>query len=464
MESLEFRHSFHMMVSGAVVTTETAKNVPIRLVDSGAAAGAVAASYFARQSGRRRVVSFEMGGTTAKLCYIQDGKPSFTNRFEVARVDVFRPGSGLPIAIPATDVIEIGTGGGSIAWEDDLGLLKVGPRSASSYPGPACYGRGGVSPTVTDANLVLGYLSPQYFLGGDMRLDVEAAERAIDTLAKSLGMGRIETAWGIHKVATESMVNAARQYAAEHGYDPRAATLIAFGGAGPAHAVRFSRQLGCREVIVPRGAGVSSAVGLLSAPVGFDFVRTYIVPLDAVDLDALNDMLQEMEQLGRAMLKDAGVPDSSIVTSRFCEMRYVGQTHELTVPVPGGRIGFSQLNVMREAYAKEYERIYYHPNLPYELECTNWRVFVSALDDGIKLSWPQPIEQPAVKGTRAAYVPESRTFENWPVFDRYSLNSTMRIDGPAIVEERETTTIIPIGATAECDSWQNLVIRDSGDI
>jgi N-methylhydantoinase A/oxoprolinase/acetone carboxylase beta subunit len=451
--------TFYMMVSGAVIDPETARRTPIRLVDSGAAAGATAAATYAGATGLADVISFEMGGTSAKFCVIRDGKPSITNAFEAARVDQSRPGSGMAIALPGTDLAEIGSGGGSLAWTDELGLLRVGPRSAGSRPGPACYDRGGTNPTVTDANLVLGYLNPDYFLGGEMALRSDLAHAAVESLARQVGMGVPETAWGIHRVVTEAMLSSARQHVTERGHDPRRLPLMAFGGAGPAHAVRFARGLGCPEVIVPPGAGVTSAVGMLSAPFGFDFVQTYLTRLAATDLPRLNTMLADLEGRGVDLLRAAGFEQDAIRITRTCEMRYVGQTHEIAVELPVGEIDGAVLEEIGRRYAEQYERLFLHPALPYELECTNWRVFAAGARTPLAPVWPRPGNGSArTTGRRPAWSPLAGAFVPWQVHDRTQLRPGDRLAGPAIVEEPETTTLIPDGSSAVVEQRLNLRI------
>ena len=329
-----------MLSSGGIATPETAKRAPIRLVESGPAAGALAAARLARRAGESRMLSFDMGGTTAKACVIDKGEPLVAREFEVARADRFKKGSGLPIRVPVIEMIEIGAGGGSIARIDSLGLLKVGPDSAGADPGPACYAQGGREPTVTDADLVLGYLDPEFFLGGRMRLDVEASRRAIEErVARPLGLGLVEAAWGIHRVVNENMAGAARIHGIERGKDLRAYPLFAFGGAGPVHAWAVGRILRVPRVLVPFGAGAVSAYGLLAAPLAFDFVRTAPQRLDAADWRGINALFAEMETEGRIVLRGSGLADGDITVRRSAEMRYVGQGHEVEVDVPAGALG-----------------------------------------------------------------------------------------------------------------------------
>ena len=267
-----------MLSSGGTGTVETARRFPIRMIESGPAAGALAAAQYGSLTDRPNLLSFDMGGTTAKACIIDNGEPLVSADFEVARVYRFKRGSGLPVRVPVIEMIEIGAGGGSIARADTLGLLKVGPDSAGAQPGPACYGRGGAAPTVTDADLLLGYLDPAFFLGGKMRLDLAAAERALGALGERLGLSATEAAWGVHQVVNENMAGAARIHAVERGKDPRAYPLFAFGGAGPVHAYRVAKILDVPELVIPLGAGVTSALGFLVAPLAFDFVRSFFSP------------------------------------------------------------------------------------------------------------------------------------------------------------------------------------------
>jgi N-methylhydantoinase A len=440
--------STHVLVSGGVITEEMAARVPIRMVDSGPAAAALGAALQARLAGRSAALSFEMGGTTAKFCLIDGGQPVMARTFEVAQVERFRKGSGHLIALPALDMIEIGAGGGSVAWIDGTGLIKIGPQSAGADPGPACYDRGGARPTVTDANLLLGYLDSRRPLAGSVKLSVERATGAMAKLADAAGMSVIECAWAVHEIVTENMVNAAREHLAEHGHDPRKRTLVASGGAGPSHAIQFAVRLGVGEVLWPIGAGVSGAQGALAGPLSFDFVQTYMARLTDLDLAHLNRLLGELEARGVELLGRAGVPTEEITIQRFCEMRYVGQTHERTVPVPDGPLGTPELDEIRHAYSQEYERLYRHPDLGYDLEAVNWRVFVSG---------PRP-EPPVARaprtdraispaGHRPVYLPERRDFVDCPVWDRTVLGSRA-VSGPAIIEESSSSLVLLPGFRA----------------
>jgi N-methylhydantoinase A len=450
-----------MMSAGGIATPETAKRVPIRLVESGPAAGALAAARSARQVGLDRLLSFDMGGTTAKACVIDRGEPLLAREFEVARADRFKKGSGLPIRVPVVELIEIGAGGGSVARVDRMGLLKVGPDSAGADPGPACYGAGGQEPTVTDADLLLGYLDADFFLGGRMRLDVEAARWAIETrVAQPMGLGVTEAAWGIHRVVNENMAAAARVHGIERGKDLRGYPLFAFGGAGPVHAWQVGRILRVPRVLVPYGAGALSAYGLLAAPLAFDFVRTAPQRLTAADWELINRLFQEMETEGRRILRGAGVPDAEVTVRRSAEMRYFGQGHEVDVEVPPGLLTEASLAPITSSFETAYRLLYSRTPMGVPLEALNWRAVVSGpppdltITSGLETG---AATAPTAKKHRAAYFPEAGGYVETPVYDRYRLDPGARLAGPAIVEERESTTVIGPGALISVDAHRNLV-------
>ena len=454
-----------MLSSGGIATPATAKRVPIRLVESGPAAGALAAARAARRSGEARLLSFDMGGTTAKACVIDGGEPLLAREFEVARADRFKKGSGLPIRVPVIEMIEIGAGGGSIARIDRMGLLKVGPDSAGADPGPACYALGGHEPTVTDADLLLGYLDPAYFLGGRMRLDVEAARHAIEEkVARPLGFDVTQAAWAIHRVVNENMAAAARIHGIERGKDLRAYPLFAFGGAGPVHAWHVGRILRVPRVLVPFGAGAASALGLLAAPLAFDFVRTAPQRLDTADWTGVNRLFTEMEAEGRAVLRQAGVAEEEIRFRRSAEMRYAGQGHEVEAPVPAGPLGPASPAPITVGFEAVYRTLYGRNPLGVAIEALNWRLVASGPDPeaattgGVTRDGAPPavIEARSSK-TRTAYFPEAGAFVAAPVYDRYALAPGATFEGPAIVEERESTTIIGPGARVRVDAARTLV-------
>jgi N-methylhydantoinase A len=458
--------NFYIMLSaGGVATPDTAKRVPIRLVESGPAAGALAAARMARELGEPKLLSFDMGGTTAKACVIDGGEPLLAREFEVARADRFKKGSGLPIRVPCIELIEIGAGGGSLARVDRMGLLKVGPDSAGADPGPACYAQGGKVPTVTDADLLLGYLDPGFFLGGRMRLDVSAARQAVeDTVGRSMGLSVTEAAWGIHRVVNENMAAAARVHGIERGKDLRAYPLFAFGGAGPVHAWHVARILKVPRVLVPFGAGAMSAYGLLAAPLAFDFVRTAPQRLDAADWPQINRLYEEMETEGRAILRDAAVAEADVRIRRTAEMHYTGQGHEVEVELPPERLSAVSLGLIVERFEAAYRALYSRVPLGVPIEALNFRVVVSGPVPDISVSGSRPgaasaAAPPTPKGRRQAYFPEAGGYVDTPVYDRYALTPGAAFAGPAIVEERESTTVAGPGARVRVDGRLTLILE-----
>ena len=460
-------HFYIMLSSGGVATPATAKRVPIRLVESGPAAGALAAARMARELGEPKLLSFDMGGTTAKACVIDKGEPLLAREFEVARADRFKKGSGLPVRVPCIEMIEIGAGGGSLARVDRMGLLKVGPDSAGADPGPACYASGGQVPTVTDADLLLGYLDPGFFLGGRMRLDVEAARRAVEEkVARPMGLTTTEAAWGIHRVVNENMAAAARVHGIERGKDLRAYPLFAFGGAGPVHAWQVGRILKVPRVLVPFGAGAMSAYGLLAAPLAFDFVRTATQRLDAADWTQINALFGEMEEEGRAVLRRAEVDATDIAVRRTAEMRYTGQGHEVEVEVPAGTLSVASLATITANFEAAYRALYSRTPMGVPIEALNFRVVVSGPVPEISVSGPKsgaPSARVALapKSTRKAYFPEARGYVDTPVYDRYALQPGAAFQGPAIIEERESTTVAGPGAMLRVDDRLTLIMEPS---
>src|SRR5881396_1654581 len=339
---------FVMQSSGGVATAEAMQRYPVRMIESGPAAGALMAAAYGELTGHRDLIAFDMGGTTAKLALVERGRPSTTTAFELHRVNN-APGSGLPMNIQAIDLVEIGAGGGSIA-RARLGVIAVGPESAGSTPGPVCYGRGGTVPTVTDANVVLGYINPEYFAGGSIRLEPAAAARAVETkVARPLGLALEDAAWGIHAIVNTNMELATRVVSIERGRDPRDLTLVAFGGSGPVHGCRLAQALGIPRVILPAAAGVAAALGLLAADVKFDVSRTYVRKLDAVSLDYLNAMFREMERQALQVIRES-VISGSVTLVRVADARYVGQGYELNVPVPSGELDVAALGRVRAAF------------------------------------------------------------------------------------------------------------------
>jgi N-methylhydantoinase A len=450
-----------MQSSGGIALPEEARRVPIRLVESGPAAGALAAAQAARERGESRLLSFDMGGTTAKACVIDDGAPLVAREFEVARADRFKKGSGLPVRVPVIEMIEIGAGGGSIARVDRLGLLKVGPDSAGADPGPACYGLGGRLPTVTDADLILGYLDGDFFLGGRMRLDREAAARAIEEhVARPLGLDLTHAAWGIHRVVNENMAAAARIHGIERGKDLRTYPLFAFGGAGPVHCWQVAKILKVPRILLPFGAGAMSAYGLLAAPLSFDFVRTRHERLDAPDWPAINALLDAMEAEGRERLTRAGVPAGDVVVSRVAEMRYLGQGHEVEAPLPAGRLSGDSVTAIAASFEAAYRALYHRLPQGVPIEALNWRVTVAGPAPRVAMRPTISAGGVAIgrKGTRRAWFAEADGYVDTPVYDRYALEPGAELTGPVIVEERESTAVIGPGGRCRIDDGLALVV------
>jgi len=434
-----------MLSSGGIATVETAKRFPIRLLESGPAAGALAAATYGRAGGHPDLVSFDMGGTTAKLCVVEEGRPLVADEFEVDRRYRLKRGSGTPVRVPVIDMIEIGVGGGSIARVNRLGLLEVGPDSAGADPGPACYGLGGARPTVTDADLVLGYLDPAYFLGGRMELDVGAARDAIEQeIAGPLGLSVEDAAWGIHTIVNENMANAARVHAVERGKDPTSLPLFAFGGAGPVHAAGVAAALGSPVLVAPLGAGVMSALGFLTAPLAFDFVQTWRCALDDPDWERVNELLREMEADGAALLAESGLSAGEVEHERYAEMRYVGQGHEVRVRLP--QYELARADELLEPFEREYERLFGRRGPDVPVEAITWRVVSSGPRPELELgAVAVDASSRPPRAARAAFFPTLGGYVETPVYDRYALRPGARFAGPAIVEERESTLVVAPG-------------------
>ena len=459
---------FVMLSGGGIATPETAKQFPIRLVESGPAAGALAAARAGRLAGESKLLSFDMGGTTAKACVIDDGEPLVAREFEVARADRFKKGSGLPIRVPAVELIEIGAGGGSIARVDRMGLLKVGPESAGADPGPACYGLGGREPTVTDADLLLGYLDPDFFLGGRMRLSRDAALDAIrERVAGPLGLDPIQASWGIHQVVNENMAAAARIHGIERGKDLRAYPLFAFGGAGPVHCWHVGRILKVPRLLIPFGAGAISAFGLLTAPLAFDFVRTSPQRLDQADWTLLNRLYAEMEAEGMAILGASGISRAEVTLKRTAEMRYVGQGHEVPVAVPLGNLSAESLPALTRNFEASYRALYHRTPQGVAIEALSWRLTVSGPEPEMRMTGERAVgagvptgRGPAPeKSRRQAFFAEANGFVETAVYDRYRLGPGSSFEGPAIVEERESTAVIGPDGRCRVDDQLMLIVE-----
>ena len=462
-----------MTSSGGMATPDMARRFPVRLIESGPAAGALMSARHARSLARPRVLAFDMGGTTTKGALIVDGEPLARQEIEVARVHAFKKGSGLPIRIPVIDMIEIGSGGGGIAAVDGRGVLCVGPLSAGALPGPAAYALGGDRPTLTDANLVLGYLDPDFFLGGRMRLDAAAARAAVQTgVAAPLGLELTRAAWGIHETANEDVARAFRVHAAEHGFDYRRAAMLAYGGSGPIHALRIAHKLRVPEVIFPAAAGVMSAFGLLVSPLRYELLQTDRVLLADLAAEAFEERFAALEARVVQVLAAAGADSATLARSRRLCMRYRGQGYEIEVALPSGLPPAEVLARLPELFAERYRAVFSLSFLEQPLEIVHWLALASAPEPRIEMVPAPPRSdsaagggQPRPKGTRSAYAPEAGAFLPHLVYDRYALKAGDRLQGPALVEENESTCLIGQSAHATVDGAGNLIASfDAGRV
>jgi N-methylhydantoinase A/oxoprolinase/acetone carboxylase beta subunit len=446
---------FIMLSSGGVTSAETAAEFPVRIIESGPTAAVIAAQYYSRLFQCPEMFCFDMGGTTAKSCLIQGGVAGVVPTFEVGRVQRFQKGSGLTIQVPVVDLMEIGAGGGSIARASRLGTLQVGPQSAGAEPGPICYGRGGSEPTVTDADLLLGYLDAEYFLGGTMKLDAAAARRGIEQrVAQPLGVSYLEALWGIHDLINETMAAAAKTHIAERGGNPQLVTVAAFGGAGPVHACGLAHKLGAARLLVPPNAGVGSALGFFTAPRAFDLVRSHKVPFATADFAKLEALFRELEADGERTLRKAGA-SGPIGFARSVEARFIGQGSETGLPVPERDFAALDAAELRRRFDQAYERLYgrTYPESP--VEFVNFCVRASLPVKQLELPrlTHKGRTRDAVKGERKAYSGIARDFIAHAVYDRYKLAPGAEIAGPAIFEERESTVIVGEGARSRVDEF-----------
>ena len=460
--SMGIRKDLYLMLSdGGTVHESTAVSHPIRLVQSGPAGGVQATSVIGHLAGHDKLLCFDMGGTTAKACLIDDGEPMRTTEFEVARVYLFKKGSGLPLKIPVIDMIETGAGGGSIATVDHLGLVRVGPESSSADPGPACYGCGGRDATVTDADLLLGYLAAENFLGGDMHLDVAAAKEAIvRNIAKPLGVSAIAAAWAIHETVNENMAQAATIHALEKAKNIASYTMLPIGGAGPVHACNIADKLALPRVVCPLSAGVASALGFLVSPTAFTFVQGGVVSLDDLDFTTAKDMLSRMERKGRELLQAAGGTPEDAHVEMLVAMRYVGQGYDVEAPVDGALLASCDRAAIRNAFENAYGAQFGRVEPAMAVEIVSWRVIVAGPRPEIELAAARPVSDSgnALKGRRKVYFGPENGFVEAPVYDRYSLVPGDAFDGPCIFEERESTTVVPPDAYATIDATLNLMV------
>jgi N-methylhydantoinase A len=437
---------FLMTSGGGLAALETARHFPIRLVESGPAGGAILAASLARQCGLDKVLSFDMGGTTAKICLIDHGEPQHSRTFEVARQYRFLKGSGLPLRIPVIEMVEIGAGGGSIASVDSLSRVNVGPESAGAEPGPASYGRGGTEPTVTDADVVLGRIDPGYFAGGTIKLSPESAGAAVDhAVGSKLGLKRLDAAFGVSEIVEENMANAARVHAVERGKELQARTLIAFGGAAPIHAARLAEKLGIERIMVPSGAGVGSAVGFLMAPVAYEVVRSRYVQLDEdkFDPEYVDRLFAEMRAEAEAVVQ-AGAPAAKLIETRTADMRYRGQGHEITISLPPGKFDHASRATLTRLYEESYAQTFGRTIPGLNVEIMNWTLRLAAEQPPLPTVPPAPADKPAkARGRRPVYDPAEQDMMEVAVYHRDDLEVGSFVPGPAVIAEDETTTIVP---------------------
>ena len=451
---------FLITSAGGLCTIETARRFPIKLVESGPAGGAILASSIARQCGHDRVLSFDMGGTTAKICLIDDGEPQYARTFEVARAYRFKKGSGLPLRIPVVEMVEIGAGGGSIASVDALRRIQVGPESAGSDPGPACYGRGGMQPTVTDADVILGAIDPARFAGGSIALDPAAAAAAMAReLGARLGFSAEQAAYGISEVVEENMANAARVHAVERGKELGGRTMIAIGGAAPLHAARLADKLGIDRVLVPTGAGVGSALGFLLAPVACETVRTRYTPLDETfPAGAINAMRDEMRAEADAFIR-SGAPAGATSEVWTADMRYRGQGHDLTVTIPAERVGSDSIAEFVRLFEVEYERVFGITIPGMHVEIMSWALRMAASAPLMPACPPAPARQTALAaGELAVFDPATGERAQVPLYWRFDMRPGAAIDGPAILAEDETSTHVTGAFSATINALGYIVL------
>ena len=460
--NLGFNCPFLLMTSGGGLTTlDTAIKFPVRLIESGPAGGAILATEIARDCGIKNVLSFDMGGTTAKICLIDNHIPQMTRTFEVARVYRNLKGSGLPVRIPAIEMVEIGAGGGSIAKVDSMSRITVGPESAGAIPGPACYGQNGSDATVTDADVVLGRINPEGFAGGVVDLQPELASRVLEkAVGEKLALDPTFSAFGVSEIVDENMANAARVHAIEWGKDISARSMIAFGGAAPLHAIRLAEKLNIDEVIIPSGAGVGSAIGFLRAPISYEVVRSRFVSLSDFDPEIVNALLNEMSDEASEIVS-LGAGSKDLVEQRLAYMRYHGQGHEIVVSVPVRKLNKSDSETLRQSFELEYSRLYGRSVPGQQPEVLSWTISVTA---------PKPITKVAYTkvnatadtisvGKRKLFDPGTSEFLEAAVYNRYDLSQDSSVDGPAVIIESQTTTIVSKGYSVSANNYGHLVIR-----
>jgi len=451
-----------MLSSGGITSVDTARKFPVRIIESGPTAAVIASQHYGKMFDIKDMFCFDMGGTTAKSCLIQKGHAGLVSTFEVGRVQRFKKGSGLPIQVPVVDLMEIGAGGGSIARISSLGLLAVGPDSAGADPGPACYGQGGENPTVTDADLVLGYLDPEFFLGGTMALDMEKSRTAIaEKIAHPLGTSVTDAAFGIHDLINETMAAAAKTHIAEKGGNPSTVVMSAFGGAGPVHAYGLAKKIGATSVLVPPLAGVGSALGFFTAPVAFDLSRSHRLVLDEADFADIEDLFGGLEKEGADILADAAKGEQ-VIFQRTLLMRFVGQGAETDLIIDPKPFTQWTRQEIRDRFDTEYKRLYgrTYPETPVEFVTFKVRATLPTRPFTMpKLTTDQTSLDACIKGQRKAFSVLQKDYIDFTVYDRSQLFAGATFAGPAIIEERESTIVMGEDAAATVDDKGFVWIR-----
>ena len=437
-----------MVSSGGFTSGKAAAETPILLLESGPAGGVLSALNTARNNGIAEILAFDMGGTTAKACVAVGGEPLISHSFECARVSRFKRGSGFPILIPSIDLIEIGAGGGSIAHVNDLGLLNVGPASSGAVPGPACYGLGGEGATVTDADLMLGYLNPDNFLGGEMKLRTDLAQAALQKLATKIKLSATEVAWGICNIVNENMAAAARIHIAEKGHDPRSFAMVATGGAGPVHVVEVARKLQIPRVLATIAAGAGSCLGLLAAPARVDRSWSNPTLVSEIDWRKVAGVYARLRADAGEELKSAGASAAALKWWIGAEMRYAGQGHNVSVMLPWRKVSAAMAPALIREFEQRYRQFYGHLVPGAAPQVITWRLTGRSVVKSHRFAWgdARVSAKPVMRGRRSIYLPLRRKFQPVPVYDRYSLKPGTRIAGPVILEERESTLVVPIAA------------------
>jgi len=450
--------------NGGVISAKKAKRQPVHIIESGPAAGVIAAAYLGRLAGFTNLLAFDMGGTTAKVGLIKEGEPQLMPDYEVgatARAGQYETGAGYAVTLPVIDLVEVGAGGGSIAWIDAGGALKIGPQSAGADPGPACFGKGGTQPTVTDANLVLGRLDAANFLGRAMTLYPERATAAVASVGDPLKLETRRAALGIVELANANMLRALRLVSTVRGYDPRDYALIAFGGAGPLHAAKLAEDLGISTVMIPPSPGVTCALGILVTDIRHDYMQTCLQSAEAPDCARLEAVIEDLEQRGAAELSADGVEGARAVLARSVDMRYRGQAYELTVAAPAGRVTRSWVDMAAAAFHAKHQLTYGHSAPDSAVEIVSVRVSAIGLvpkPQVQRIAEARGEASVALVGRRAVWFEAKAPVEDCPIYDRYRLGAGHRIDGPAVVQEMDSTVVIYPGWSATVDPFGNLIM------